>query len=327
LDERLTALSAWTAAQLGQPEVGLASASEDASFRRYFRAWSKDESYIVMDAPPEQEDCRPFIRSAQCLLGLGLNVPEILAQNLEQGFLLLSDLGDQTYLANLGPDTVEPLYGDALAALVVLQAGTQREPDFFPPYDRQRLRQEMDLFRQWYVPFALNTQLTQDQEWVIDKTFTLLEDAALSQPQVWVHRDYHSRNLMLTSANNPGILDFQDAVKGPVTYDLVSLLRDCYITWPEQRVDDWVLGYHRLAANSGIPVGEDEQRFLAWFDLTGVQRHTKVLGIFTRLYHRDGKAHYLKELPRVVDYLLAVTARHTALSPFHDLLRTLHPNV
>lgn len=324
MDERLTALSHWAEEQLGQRDIEIVPASEDASFRRYFRILNREESYIVMDAPPQREDTRPFVRAARRLLALGLNVPEILAQEPEQGFLLLSDLGIRTYLSALGPDTVEWLYGDALRALVVLQTGTIQEPDYFPPYDRAKLRAEMELFRQWYVPHRLRRDLTGPQQEIIDQTFALLEDAALAQPQVWVHRDYHSRNLMQTSSNNPGILDFQDAVNGPVTYDLVSLLRDCYITWPAQQIDEWALGYYHLARQAGIPVGEDEQVFLEWFDLVGIQRHIKVLGIFSRLYHRDGKANFLDDLPRVVTYLQTVSARHPRLTAFHDLLHTLH---
>lgn len=325
LDERLTALSAWTDSQLGCRGVELSPASEDASFRRYFRARDRDKTFIVMDAPPEREDSRPYIHAAKQLLALGLNVPEILAQDLDQGFLLLTDLGDQTYLSQLDAGSVERLYADALAALVVLQTGTFRQPDGFPPYDRKLLRGEMELFQQWYIPYRLNIELTDRQHTVITDAFTVLENAALSQPQVWVHRDYHSRNLMVTARNNPGILDFQDAVRGPVTYDLVSLLRDCYIAWPPAQVTDWVLGYHRLALQSGIPVTDDEQQFLDWFDLTGIQRHIKVLGIFTRLYHRDGKAGFLGDIPRVLTYLTAATERHPALGAFRDLLHDLHP--
>lgn len=325
LDERLTALSGWVKVQLGREDLILAPASADASFRRYFRVSIRDESYIVMDAPPGREDLRPYIHAVRQFLALGLHVPQILAQDLTQGFLLLSDLGDRTYLSELSETTVERLYGDALAALVVLQTGTDLGPDRFPPYDRNLLRAEMDLFRQWYVPLQLKVELTGRQSRILEQAFELLENAALAQPQVWVHRDYHSRNLMLTATNNPGILDFQDAVCGPVTYDLVSLLRDCYIEWPAGRVDEWALGYHRLARQSGVPIPDDEQQFLDWFDLTGIQRHIKVLGIFTRLYHRDGKAAYLQDIPRVLTYLLAATARQRDLAELHGLLRALHP--
>jgi len=324
LDERLNELVKWTESVLGERGATITPASEDASFRRYFRVETGEQSYIVMDAPPQREDVRPYIRTARCLLDLGLNVPEILDSDLDHGFVLLTDLGRVTYLTQLDEQRVERLYGDALSALLVLQAGTSRDPEYFPPYNEPRLRAEMELFREWYVPHRLQTTLDAAQNSVVDATFSLLVSDALSQPRVWVHRDFHSRNLMVTHRNNPGILDFQDAVTGPVTYDLVSLLRDCYIAWPGERVREWALGYQNLALQNGVPVGEDEDRFLRWFDFIGVQRHIKVLGIFARLYHRDGKAAFLNDLPQVLDYLLEVCARHQSLHAFHDLLRRLH---
>jgi len=324
LDERLNELVKWTESVLGAQGATITPASEDASFRRYFRVETGEQSYIVMDAPPQREDVRPYIRTARCLLDLGLNVPEILDSDLDHGFVLLTDLGRVTYLTQLDEQRVERLYGDALSALLVLQAGTSRDPEYFPPYNEPRLRAEMELFREWYVPHRLQTTLDAAQNSVVDATFSLLVSDALSQPRVWVHRDFHSRNLMVTHRNNPGILDFQDAVTGPVTYDLVSLLRDCYIAWPGERVREWALGYQNLALQNGVPVGEDEDRFLRWFDFIGVQRHIKVLGIFARLYHRDGKAAFLNDLPQVLDYLLEVCARHQSLHAFHDLLRRLH---
>ena len=325
MDERLKTLSSWAQEQLADPGLELRPASADASFRRYFRILSGDKSYIVMDAPPEHEDSAPYIHAAHALLDLGLNVPEILAQDLERGFLLLSDLGDRTYLSELSAENADRLYNDAVDALIVLQTGTRRAPNCFPKYSRDLLRGEMELFRLWYVPHRLGLALSDEQHLIIENTFSLLADAALAQPQVWVHRDYHSRNLMVTEHNNPGILDFQDAVLGPVAYDLVSLLRDCYVAWPQYKIDNWIQTYHGLALQADVLITADEQEFRSWFDFIGVQRHIKVLGIFARLYHRDGKANYLDDLPTVLSYLLQVTANHVVLRPFHDLLLDLHP--
>jgi N-acetylmuramate 1-kinase len=212
-----------------------------------------------------------------------------------------------------------------MGALVILQAGTfsHAAESFLPVYDVELLHREMEIFREWYLGRHLATKLTAGQRTVLDEAFVRLARAALAQPRVWVHRDYHSRNLMVTDRNNPGILDFQDAVLGPVTYDLVSLLRDCYIAWPRERVDDWVKGYHELAAQSGIPVGEDDAQFLRWFDLMGVQRHLKATGIFARLKHRDGKPGYLPDIPRTLGYVHEVCARYPELQPLGALLREL----
>ncbi|OGI39006.1 MAG: aminoglycoside phosphotransferase [Candidatus Muproteobacteria bacterium RBG_16_62_13] len=305
----------------------LRPASADASFRRYFRVTLGGESYIVMDAPPEKEDSRPYVAIAQRLHALGLNVPRLLEFDLGQGFLLLSDLGERLYLPYLSEATVERLYGDALGALIVLQTGTYAEggiPGFLPDYDEALLLRELELFRDWYLVRHLGLALSRSQQHVLEDAFGILIRSARAQPQVWVHRDYHSRNLLVTGQNNPGIVDFQDAVRGPVTYDLVSLLRDCYIAWPRARVEDWVKGYHDLARQSGIPVGEDDVQFLKWFDLMGVQRHLKASGIFARLHHRDGKPGYLADIPRTLGYVLEVAARHPELGPLLALLRALH---
>ena len=278
-----------------------------------------------MDAPPDKGDMHSYVAIARRFHALGLNVPEVLEENHELGFFLITDLGDQLYLRHLSDRTVERLYGDAMGALVVLQAGsfTQAAGKFLPDYDETLLRREMEIFREWYLGRHLGLKLAAGQQAALDETFTLLARAALSQPRVWVHRDYHSRNLMVTDRNNPGILDFQDAVRGPVTYDLVSLLRDCYIAWPRERVEDWVKGYHDLALQSGIPVGDDDNRFLRWFDLMGVQRHLKATGIFARLNHRDGKPGYLSDIPRTLGYVQEVSARYAELQPLNALLREL----
>ena len=325
MDKRLNALTKWINSRFNTFEPILSPASVDASFRRYFRVEVNNRSYIVMDAPPELEDIEPFIKAAQRFLEIGLNVPEIIAVDRKQGFVLLTDLGTTTYLDCLDKDNVNRLYGDALDALVVLQAGTFTDPDYFPAYDRSLLMGEMALFPQWYVQRHINRSLDSKQQSVVEDTLDLLCDSALEQPKVWVHRDYHSRNLMPTKHNNPGILDFQDAVTGPITYDLVSLLRDCYIKWPDQRVYEWALGYQTLATQSGLPLNVDEEQFIQWFDYMGVQRHIKVLGIFSRLYYRDRKSNYLNDLPLVWEYLVTVCQTYQDLHPFRELLLEMHP--
>jgi N-acetylmuramate 1-kinase len=319
MPERLQQLNRWLARELGQSFSHVAPASTDASFRRYFRVHASDGPYIAMDAPPGREDCRPFIAVAELLLGLGLHVPQVLRADLEQGFLLLSDLGTRQYLAELDETSVERLYGDALGALATLQACGPNEAQL-PPYDRARLRAELELFREWYLQRHLGLRLSASEHAHLDRAFRRLEDAALEQPRVCVHRDYHSRNLMVTARNNPGILDFQDAVVGPVTYDLVSLLRDCYIAWPRARVEEWAMGYYELARQSGIVRAEHERPFLRWLDWMGVQRHLKAVGIFARLNRRDGKPGYLRDIPRTLGYVREVSARYPELGELHGLL-------
>jgi aminoglycoside/choline kinase family phosphotransferase len=312
--ERLEQLKRWLDSELEFTDYTLAPASSDASFRRYFRVVHEGASFIVMDAPPEKEDSRPFIRVARQLVDAGLNAPEVLDEDPGRGFLLLSDLGSTPYLSALDETTVERLYGDALGALATLQTCTC---DGLPPYARELLMREMELFREWLAGRHLGIELDDARHALLDTAFELLADNALAQPQVFVHRDYHSRNLMVTRRNNPGILDFQDAVCGPVTYDLVSLLRDCYIAWPRARVEDWALGYQELALQTGIlrEEHEDPGTFLRWFDLMGVQRHLKASGIFARLNHRDGKPGYLADIPRTLGYITAMADRHPALVP------------
>lgn len=322
-DARQTQLQNWLTTLFGNSAVDLRPASSDASFRRYFRFNVDGDTFVVMDAPPDKEDTAPFLRIARRFYDIGLNVPRIVETDIENGFLLLSDLGTKVYLPNLNDDTVERLYGDALGALVILQTATLMEPDFLPDYSETLLRKEMELFREWYLGKHLSITLSEGQHAVLDGILTALVESARAQPRVWVHRDYHSRNLMITKKNSPGILDFQDAVSGPVTYDLVSLLRDCYIRWPRAQVHDWVLGYHQLARQSGIPVCDDEMQFLNWFDRMGVQRHLKVCGIFARLNHRDGKSGYLDEIPRVLGYIMQVCRTDPELLPLAQLLGEL----
>ncbi|MCP3670210.1 MAG: phosphotransferase [Gammaproteobacteria bacterium] len=319
MPQREILLRSWLEGLVGLAECSLELASGDASFRRYFRAALADGSTrIVMDAPPENEDCRSFVDVAGHLVELGLNVPVVYASDLDRGFLLLSDLGSKHYLELLDQGDGERLYADALSALLVMQACGRRED--LPEYSRELLLQEMGLFREWLLGRYLELSITEDEQQMLDEMFGLLVDNALQQPQVFVHRDYHSRNLLVTSAPNPGILDFQDAVIGPVTYDLVSLLKDCYISWPREQVREWVFGYYELALQSGVLRSEHEDSFLRWFDLMGVQRHLKAAGIFARLNIRDGKPGYLQDIPRTLDYIVDLVPEYPELAPLAKLL-------
>jgi hypothetical protein len=252
---------------------------------------------------------------------IGVNAPRILARNASEGFLLLTDLGSTTYLAELGRSArADALYADAIEALVRIQARGARFGAQLPPYDEKLLRFEMSLFTDWLLARHLQVSLDPGATQALARVFDTLVASALEQPPVFVHRDYHSRNLMVCSGHNPGILDFQDAVHGPLTYDLVSLLRDCYIAWPQDRVVAWALDFRRRAASAGLPVGADEQQFLRWFDLMGVQRHLKASGIFARLWHRDGKPGYLADVPRTLEYVTQACARHADLAPLGELV-------
>jgi N-acetylmuramate 1-kinase len=314
-------LQDWLNQVLAGESYHLTTASADASFRRYFRLNFEDgRTLIAMDAPPPQEDCRPFVHAAQVFGEASLNVPKVLHQNIEQGFLLLTDLGNTTYLSALNNATANDLYLDANQALIKMQLASK--PGVFPVYDEALLTREMQLFPDWYISKHLNITLTEKQQGVLDRTFALLNANTLAQPKVYVHRDYHSRNLMVC-ANNPGILDFQDAVYGPITYDLVSLLKDAYISWEEDQVLDWVVRYWQAAKKTGLPVAHDVADFYRDFEYMGAQRHIKVLGIFARLYHRDGKDGYLKDMPLVMHYLRRVCERYIELKPMQRLLEEL----
>jgi len=321
-DVRLGELSAWTTATLGTGAFALAPASADASFRRYFRVtpeapWHGHPTLIVMDAPPPMEDCRPFVHVAKLLRGAGLHAPEVLANDQGRGFLLLTDLGTRTYLAGLDTKSAPALYGDATGALIRWQQATR--DGALPPYDEALLARELALFPDWYVGKHLGRTLTPAQEQTLARAFRLILDNNLAQPRVFVHRDYHSRNLML-SHPNPGILDFQDAVTGPITYDLVSLLRDAYVAWEEERQIDWAVRYWERARKAGLPVDVDFSSFWRDFEWMGVQRQLKVLGIFARLCYRDGKAAYLDDMPRVLRYLRGACERYGALGPLGALI-------
>lgn len=323
-DPRLTSLKQWLST-LAAPSIKVESmrpASSDASFRRYFRIDGADgATYIVMDAPPPQENVQPFIQVAELFGQSGVTVPQVLAQDIERGFLLLTDLGSTTYLHQLSADTAHKLYMDAIDALVQLQV--QSQPDVLPEYDRALLMRELTLFPEWYIGKHLGAMLTAAQEAELNKVFDVLLANNMAQPQVFVHRDFHSRNLMVLESGNPGILDFQDAVYGPITYDLVSLLRDAYIHWDEEMVLDWAVRYWEQAKRAGLPVNPDIDTFYRDFEFMGLQRHLKVLGIFARLYHRDGKDAYLKDMPLVMEYARKTANRYTALKPLVRLLDTL----
>lgn len=303
----------------------LRAASADASFRRYFRVDAADGgTLIVMDAPPPQEDVRPFLQVAELFGNTGVTVPSVLAKDVERGFLLLSDLGSTTYLKQLNADTAHKLYLDAIDALILLQV--QSRPGQLPEYDRAALHRELMLFPDWYIGKHRGASLNDAQTASLDQVFEVLLANNLAQPQVYVHRDYHSRNLMVLDKGNPGILDFQDALYGPITYDLVSLLRDAYIQWDEEMVLDWAIRYWERARRAGLPVSHDVDAFYKDFEFMGLQRHLKVLGIFARLYHRDGKDGYLNDIPLVMDYTRKTAYRYKEFAPLIRLLDTLDEN-
>jgi N-acetylmuramate 1-kinase len=326
-DARLDALSKWLAS-VAPGVAAISPASADASFRRYFRVtlqapWHQaagSATLIAMDAPPPHEDCRPYVHVARLLRNGGVHVPQIVAANIAEGYLLMSDLGSTTYASVLGESNASQLYGDAVDALVLMQR--MRCEDELPPYDDALLRRELALFPDWYVAHHLQRTLDTSQRASLGRIFDVLVANNLAQPRVFVHRDYHSRNLMVT-APNPGVLDFQDAVYGPITYDLVSLLRDAYIDWSEEHELDRAIRYWERARQAGLPVSADFAGFWRDFEWMGVQRQLKVLGIFARLKHRDGKAGYVGDMPRVMRYLRRAAARYRELAPLLALLDAL----
>ncbi|TXH92259.1 MAG: aminoglycoside phosphotransferase [Pseudomonas sp.] len=302
------------------PAASLLPASSDASFRRYFRWQAEGRSLILMDAPPPQEDCRPFVRVAAMLADAGVHVPRILAQDLQRGFLVLDDLGSQTWLEVLTADNADELFGQALQALVTFQRMPGAEA--LAPYDDALLRRELQLFPDWYLQRHLGLELSDRQQEQWQQVCDLLVHSALAQARVFVHRDYMPRNLMLSELN-PGILDFQDAVYGPISYDVTSLFKDAFISWPEERVLGWLQRYWQLARDSGLGVPGDFAEFQRASDLMGVQRHLKVIGIFARICYRDGKPKYLGDVPRFFAYIDAVLARRPELAVLGELLASL----
>jgi len=316
-DSRLADLTRWVFDDLGFAGGRIEPASVDASFRRYFRLTRGEDSYIVMDAPPQKESLGAFLNVAKILLGMGLNAPVVLAKDPRRGLLLLSDLGRRQYLDALDTDAAaDRLYADALGALRTMQTADGAAARALPRYDHALLMREMELMPEWFLRRHLGLQISPAERGMLDRLFQTLAQSALAQPATFVHRDYHSRNLLVTADNNPGILDFQDAVQGPVTYDLVSLLKDCYVAWPAPRVRAWALQYREQLLAEGFPLGLPETEFIRGFDLVGLQRHIKVLGIFARLYYRDGKAQYLKDLPRVLRYTREAAADYAETAEF-----------
>ena len=309
----------WVREATGQRAPDIVVASADASFRSYWRVRNLPHTPIVMDAPPQRENIAPWIRVAERLRAAGLHAPAVYASDAGLGFVLMEDLGDRTYLPLLDAHTAPAMYGDALDALLVMQRDVSCVD--LAPYDNQRLRQELNLLPQWFIGRHLGITPERAGLDVLEAAFDVLVEAALTQPQVFVHRDYHSRNLLVTAGQSPGIIDFQDAVCGPIAYDLVSLLRDCYIAWPEAQVQEWVERYRNQAVAAGL-TDADPGTFRRWFDWIGVQRHLKVLGIFCRLWYRDGKHQYLADLPRVWKYTFDVTSRYEELRPLAALLQS-----
>lgn len=329
-DVRLQHLKVWLDEQLGKlflaqgwgtvPAATLTAASSDASFRRYFRWEGQGRSFIVMDAPPPQENCKPFVDIARLLATSGINVPVIYAEDLERGFLLLNDLGNKTYLDVIDAENADALFEDAIAALLAFQQLPMEAP--LPSYDVALLRRELELFPEWYVRRHLGIEFNEQQQSAWNQVSALLIDSALAQPKVFVHRDYMPRNLMIGEPN-PGVLDFQDAVYGPVTYDVTCLFKDAFLSWPQERVQGWLKGYWERARALNIAVHGQFDDFLQASDLMGVQRHLKVIGIFARICHRDGKPRYLTDVPRFFTYIESVVARRPELAQLGDLIASL----
>jgi len=326
-DFRLTLIRAWLTQDLAIGPYAIDVASADASFRRYFRVTTADRTLIVMDAPPDKEDIAPFLKVQGLLAGCGVHVPAVLAIDLPRGLLLLEDLGSTPMLAPLqAGGTPGPLYTDALQALAQIQLHGAQAAAQLAPYDAPVLRRELQLMPEWFCHTHLQLALTPDERAMLVATEDFLIQAALAQPQVFVHRDYHSRNLMVTAAQSPGIIDFQDALHGPAAYDLVSILKDCYITWPRAQVEAWVAEFRALLLAEGPAgaqlAGSSQAQYLRWFDLIGLQRHIKVLGIFARLFWRDGKAGYLNDLPLTLSYVRETASRFPELADFHRFVDT-----
>ena len=318
-DARIELIRDWLAGTLGWArDMRLEPASADASFRRYFRAWRSDgATRVIMDAPPGKEDIHPYIRITRLLAACDVHVPEIEAADSTLGLIALEDLGSTPLLTHLhaGGDA-QALYADALDTLARIQLRGGEGAGELPRYDRTALEREMQLLPDWYCARHLQMPLTAEDSAVLAATFDFLVREALAQPVVLVHRDYHSRNLMLTSERNPGVIDFQDAIAGPVGYDLVSLLKDCYISWPRARVEAWVHGFRERLRAAGADAGNDSAQFLRWFDMIGLQRHIKVLGIFARLWYRDGKSAYLADLPQTLAYVRETAGAYAELRDF-----------
>ena len=318
-DDRAKAILDWLTNELKLDITLFEPASSDASFRRYFRVQYAQQSYIVMDAPPEKEDTAPFIKVAQLFSHAQVNVPQIIQQNTEQGFLLIEDFGAQCLLDCLNNSTADSLYKDALSSLITLQKNVSINNCDLPRYDAELLQTELQLFSDWFLAQQCELSLSRAQQDIIRNSNELLINSALQQTQVCVHRDYHSRNLMHVATDNPGIIDFQDAVIGPISYDAVSLLRDCYISWPENRVEQFLMPYYQQLRQTDL-ITCDFNQFKRDFDLMGIQRHLKAIGIFSRLNIRDGKSVYLNDIPRTLNYVINVSQHYPELEDFHAFL-------
>ena len=321
MPDRYNSLQNWLTEILGTNAFNLKPASEDASFRTYHRLFLKNKTFIVMDAPPEQENCKAFIKITKKLRACDVNVPIIHNVNIEQGFLLLSDLGNDLYLDKLNKSSIYELYSDALSTLVAIQVLVN--VGGVDGYDKSLLIREMNLFRGWLIEKHLNIKLSDSQVKILTKLFDLLVNNALQQPKVFVHRDFHSRNLMVTKENNPGVIDYQDAVYGPISYDLVSILKDCYIKWPKEEINKWVDFYLNKLYEEKAQYRINRDEFVRWFDLMGVQRHLKASGIFARLSHRDGKHNFLEDIPRTLSYILDLKEAYEELRPICIILEEL----
>lgn len=320
MDDRQQSLQNWVLTALNSsaetPQGSLEVVSGDASFRRYFRQYTENGSYICVDAPPEKENSEPFVRIANAWYEQGINVPQVIKADLEQGFMLLSDLGDQLLFPLLNDASVEGLYHQCFDGIIQIQ---QSKLDL-PLYDAALLDREMALFTDWYLGAHLGYELSPQESTLLKSTFETLRESALGQIQVPVHRDFHSRNIMVTEDDSLGIIDFQDAVLGPLTYDLVSLLRDCYVAWPHEQVQQLAQDYFAKAREQGIVGAISDEQLMLWFDWMGIQRHLKAVGIFARLNHRDGKSGYMNDIPRTLNYIVQVTSGYDAFQEFHQWL-------
>lgn len=319
LDQRLANLQEWIEKQIQTSNFTVSPLAGDASFRRYFRVKHEQQSFVAMDAPPDKEDSLPFVTIAKIFKQHGLQVPELFATNLSAGFLLLSDLGDDLYFRVLNPENASALYHNAIRDLLIIQTCQQNQVYHFPFFD-QMMVEELERFREWYLLKHLNVTLSESEEILLKNTFTKLVTSAIQQPQVCVHRDYHSRNLLQLANQQVGILDFQDAVWGPITYDLVSLIRDCYIAWPNELVEQWASHYFQQARQAGILVEKNPTEFLRWFDWMGIQRHLKAIYIFARKWHRDQNPNYLPEIPRTLNYVMTMTGKYPEFREFRNFL-------
>lgn len=318
MNERFLNLQQWLKHTLHLSDLQLQPLAGDASFRRYYRLQlSPQQTYMIMDAPPGVEDVKPFMAIAETFSALGVCVPQILAADVEQGFLVLSDFGDRLYLTELTAQNADQLYQTALHALIKIQRYQDRQPLSLPVFDAAFMMRELTFFEEWFLAKHVKETIPAK---LLQQVYRLLIESAEQQPQLCVHRDYHSRNLMVLPDKQVGILDFQDAVWGPAVYDAVSLLRDCYIAWPRAQVEQWVMDFYQYSCEAGILKNAAPEQYLRWFDLMGVQRHLKAIFIFARKFHRDGSTHYLADIPRTLEYVLDVSSRYSELRDFHAVL-------